>query len=526
MGYRCMFLQDLQPATEVRLILGDQLNPKHSWFKRTDAQVLYVMMETRSETDYVRHHVQKILAFFMAMRAFAKARAAQGHRVHYITLDDAANAQSISANLSQVIEKVGATCWAYQLPDEYRLDQELTTLSSMLALPHDVADTEHFLTSRLGMHEFFKGKSYLMERFYRHMRTQHQILMQGSEPLGERWNFDAENRNRYDQAVPAPRWPDYSQHPDHNIEALLQMLEKMGVETMGRTNSQYIEHALTETEAQEWLQFFVQKALPYFGTYEDAMHQGEPNLFHSRLSFLLNVKLLHPLEVVRAAEQAYHTSSGTINLAQVEGFVRQIIGWREYMRGVYWAKMPDYAQLNYFGHKAALPAWYWTGKTKMNCQADAINNSLDHAWAHHIQRLMVTGSFALLLGVNPDEVDQWYLGVYLDALEWVEITNTRGMSQYADGGIVGTKPYVSAAAYIDKMSNYCKGCHYDKKKRHGEGACPFNSLYWDFYSRHADKLARNPRIGMAYQAMKKMDPQELSLTLKQAAYYKAHADEL
>lgn len=520
-----MLPQDTAPARELRLILGDQLNPRHSWFQQPDPSVLYVVMEVASEASYVKHHVQKVAAFFLAMRAFATKRAREGHRIHYISLTDSANKQSIVANVRQLIAERGCTSWAYQLPDEWRLDVELKELATTLAqqgIGCTVADTEHFLTSRDAVNTFFGKKQYLMERFYRHMRTSLNILMlPDGTPLGERWNFDSDNRNKYDGKVPVPRWP----QPKHDVTDVLQALESMQIQTIGRIGTS-IDHAVTEEEAEEWLHFFIQHALPHFGTYEDAMDSKHPFLFHSRLSFLLNVKLLHPLQVVKAAEAAYHANPDQISLSQVEGFVRQIIGWREYMRGVYWAQMPGYQHKNFFDHKARLPKWYWDGKTKMRCLSHAVNASLDHAWAHHIQRLMITGSFALLLGTDPDEVDQWYLGIYLDAVEWVEITNTRGMSQYADGGLLATKPYVSAAAYVDKMSDYCKGCHYDKKKRHGEGACPFNSLYWDFYHRHRDKLARNPRIGMAYVSLNKMDPEELKKIVAQAAYYKANLDQL
>jgi deoxyribodipyrimidine photolyase-related protein len=267
------------------------------------------------------------------------------------------------------------------------------------------------------------------------------------------------------------------------------------------------------------LAHFCEHALPAFGTYQDAMLKTHWTLFHSRLSFSMNVKMLHPLEVVSAAVNEWKKRPEEISLPQIEGFVRQIVGWREYMRGVYWAHMPDYASKNYFNHTEKLPNWFWTGETKMNCLQKTIQQSLTKAYAHHIQRLMITGNFALLAGVAPDEVDAWYLGIYIDAFEWVEITNTRGMSQFADGGLVGTKPYVSSANYIDKMSDYCSGCFYDKKVKHGPKACPFNSLYWHFYARNKDKLERNPRIGMMYRTWEKMDSTEKDKILNQADTY-------
>jgi deoxyribodipyrimidine photolyase-related protein len=274
------------------------------------------------------------------------------------------------------------------------------------------------------------------------------------------------------------------------------------------------------------LDYFTENCLPLFGTFQDAMAPGEWSLYHSRLSFSMNVKLISPQEVVNKAIEVYTRRPQEIAYHQLEGFVRQIIGWREYMRGIYWLKMPEFADLNYLEHTGKLPNWFWTGKTKMNCLKNTIHQSLEFSYAHHIQRLMITGNFALLAGVHPDEVDAWYLGIYIDAIEWVEITNTRGMSQFADGGIVGTKPYVSSATYIHKMSSYCTGCHYDKSKKTGEKACPFNSLYWNFYARHENKLAKNPRIGMMYNVWKKMEPDAKAALLKQADDYLSNINEL
>ena len=299
------------------------------------------------------------------------------------------------------------------------------------------------------------------------------------------------------------------------------------MKTIGRlADPTQFDWPVTRDESLQLLQHFLEVRFASFGTYQDAMTTNDHWLFHSRLSFAMNTKMIGPLEIVKAAEAYWYEHQDEVDIAQAEGFIRQIIGWREYMRGIYWAKMPDYAAMNYFGHTESLPAWYWTGNTKMTCLSHAINQSLDVAYAHHIQRLMVTGNFALLLGAHPDEVDQWYLGIYMDAIEWVEITNTRGMSQFADGGIVGTKPYVSSANYIYKMSDYCGQCAYDRKKKYGAGACPFNSLYWDFYDRHRDKLGSNPRIGMMYRVWDKNNSEEKARILAQAAIYKAQKDAL
>jgi deoxyribodipyrimidine photolyase-related protein len=310
------------------------------------------------------------------------------------------------------------------------------------------------------------------------------------------------------------------------VEDLVEMLARQGVQTMGEINPAAFEWPVTREEGLAWLAHFVQYRLQDFGKYQDAMAMGEPWLFHSRLSFLLNVKLLHPLEVIRAAEAAWRAEPAKYGLAGVEGFIRQILGWREFVRGVYWARMPEFALENHLGHDRALPSWYWTGKTRMRCLSSAIGQSLRHGYAHHIQRLMVTGNFALLAGVHPDAVDEWYLGIYVDAIEWVEMPNTRGMSQYADGGWVGSKPYVSGGNYLSKMSNYCSSCHYDCKDRTGPRACPFNSLYWEFHHRHRAILEGHPRIGMAYRTWDKMPEATRKAILEKAAQLLAEIETL
>jgi len=315
-----------------------------------------------------------------------------------------------------------------------------------------------------------------MEYFYRQMRVQHQILMDDKKPVGDQWNFDHDNRKAW-KGIPVEPVDIRTRH-DHS--ALWQSIVNAGVASFGHAQENAFAWALNRQEALQQLEGFVENALPHFGDFQDAMHTKAWRLFHSLLSFALNVKMLTPHEVVKRAEDAYR--AGQVPLAAAEGFIRQILGWREYIRGVYWANMPEYAEKNFFQHQRDLPQWFWTGKTKMNCLSHAITQSLEQAHAHHIQRLMVIGNFSLLVGLNPTAVHRWYLGVYIDAFEWVELPNTLGMSQFADGGLLATKPYVSSAAYIDKMSDYCKGCHYDKKSRIGENACPFNALYWDFLS--------------------------------------------
>jgi deoxyribodipyrimidine photolyase-related protein len=352
------------------------------------------------------------------------------------------------------------------------------------------------------------------------MRKKYAVLMDGKDPIGGQWNFDEDNRKALkDRSL----LKNPLVHPKQ-VAHITQLLAASGVNCIGNIDPDQFNWPTSREESLEVLQYFCEELLVHFGAYQDALTTWDPYLFHSRLSFSLNSKMLSPLEVIQTVERYWHAHQEEIGLAQVEGFIRQILGWREYMRGIYWAKMPEFAQLNYFGHERKLPSWFWTGKTKMNCLHQSITQSLDLAYAHHIQRLMVTGNFTLLAGIHPDQVDQWYLGIYIDAIEWVEITNTRGMSQFADGGIVGTKPYVSSANYIKKQGNYCGSCAYQAEKKTGEGACPFNSLYWHFHARNRELLEKNPRIGMVYRTWDKMsNRQEL---LDQAEDYLAHLEEL
>jgi deoxyribodipyrimidine photolyase-related protein len=339
--------------------------------------------------------------------------------------------------------------------------------------------------------------------------------MDGPEPLTGKWNYDADNRKK----LPNNHRPIEPLTFEKDVTEIYELIQNQEIKTIGNVNPKAFIWATTRAESLQLLDFFVENCLENFGNFEDAMHPSYWSIYHSRLSFSMNSKLLSPLEVINRAVKFWEDNQGRISIAQVEGFVRQIIGWREYMRGIYWCKMPEYESLNYFNHDRKLPDWFWSGETKMNCLKHSIGQSLDYAYAHHIQRLMVIGNFTLLAGVHPDEVDEWYLGIYIDAIQWVEITNTRGMSQYADGGIVGSKPYVSSANYIDKMGNYCGTCFYDKSKKVGHKACPFNSLYWNFYDRYADKLSKNPRIGMAYVTWNKMQADQKAAILNQAEIY-------
>ena len=500
----------------LRLILGDQLDELHSWFQTPDANVTYVMMEIRQETDYVKHHIQKVAAFFAAMRAFSTRLEKLGHNVIYLRLYDRQNLQTIPDNLRHLLKTQKFSRVEYLLPDEYRLDRQLQNLSEKLQVVVEAADTEHFLTERRELQDFFAGKKrYLMESFYRSMRKRYNILIDRDKPVGGQWNYDQKNRRSYDGQMAIPKALLFK----NDVSDICRTIQKMQIKTFGEIKPARLIWPITRAQSLKLLSAFVKSGLEAFGTYQDAMTAENWYLFHSRLSFALNTKMLRPLEVIQAVLRAWEQKKSPIQIQQVEGFVRQILGWREYMRGIYWAMMPDLESMNYFGQDTALPDFYWTGDTQMNCMRLVIEQSLQHAYAHHIQRLMVTGNFALLAGIDPAQVDDWYLGIYIDAIQWVELPNTRAMSQFADGGQVATKPYVSSAKYIRSMSDYCETCDYDWKKRHGDIACPFNSLYWNFFERHRLLLGKNARMAMMYRVWDRMDKDEKKRILNQANTY-------
>ena len=520
--------------TTIRLILGDQLNPQHSWYRQVDDDTVHVLMEIRQETDYVRHHAQKVLGIFAAMRDFARQLREAGHRVRHIAIDDPSNRQSLTANLDALVRHYDARAVSYQAPDEHRLDAQLAAWAERATgqrtqgLTVTMVDTEHFLTQRDEAAQLFgDSRHWLMERFYRHMRQRHAVLMQRDapkQPEGGQWNFDHDNRKAWPGSPTAPA--DWRRAHDHR--ELWATIQASGAQTFGDPQADDFRWPLNRDEALADLHAFVAHALPHFGDFQDAM-SGERTgrqwrLFHSLLSFALNVKMLHPREVIDASEAAWR--AGHVPLAAAEGFIRQILGWREYVRGVYWAHMPGYTDRNALGHDLPLPDWFWTGNVKMACMRQAVGQSLQQAYAHHIQRLMVIGNFALLAGLAPQAVHQWYLGVYIDAFEWVEAPNTLGMSQFADGGVIATKPYVSSAAYIDRMGDHCKSCPYNRKDRLGPQACPFNALYWDFHLRHETRLRPNPRIGMVYKQIDKMDANTRQAIAQQADTWRRQLDSL
>ena len=506
----------------LRLILGDQLNPMHSWFRETRDDVVYVLIELRQETDYVLHHAQKIIAIFAAMRDFAGQLQKAGHRVHYLQIDNQHTQPTLPANLDALKAHYRAALVEYQAPDEWRLDAQLADYARRAAIPCRMADSEHFYTARNEVATLLaRHRSWVMDHFYRLMRVKHHVLMDPSnKPVGGHWNYDHDNRKPWLGSPPEPA--DTRVRHDHS--ALWQSILSTGIKSFGQPNATQLAWPLNRDEALQQLDQFIKAALPHFGDFQDAMSAHAWRLFHSLLSFALNTKMLDPREVVAKAAGAY--AAGHVPLAAAEGFIRQILGWREYVRGVYWAHMPGYTDHNVFAHKQPLPDWFWTGHTKMRCLAHAIGQSLEQAHAHHIQRLMIIGNFALLAGLDPALVHRWYLGIYIDAFEWVELPNTLGMSQFADGGLMATKPYVSSAAYINRMSDYCKQCHYDRKLREGERACPYNALYWDFFARNAEKLADNTRLGMVYLQLRKMSGASIKALQAQAEGVRQRLDTL
>ena len=505
----------------LRLILGDQLNSKHSWYKETNDDVVYAMFEMRQETDYVTHHIQKIIGFFASMRDFSETLTSNNHKVVYFKLDDSRNTQNLTKNLQLLIAEHNIKKFEYQLPDEYRLDEQLKTFCDNLNIETETYSTEHFYTERTDLKTFFKGKKqFLMESFYRDKRKKHNLLVVGDQPEGGKWNYDKSNRNKWNEKDTIPPYKYFL----NNVDAIVNMLDKQDIATIGTFETKTFPYPINRAQALDQLKYFCEELLVHFGDYQDAMHTEQAYLFHSRLSFAMNCKIISPKEIVTTVINYWRKHGEHIDISQVEGFVRQIIGWREYMRGMYWSQMPNFKTENYLENTNKLPDFYWTGKTKMNCLSKSINNSLDNSYAHHIQRLMVTGNYALLTQIHPDEIDAWYLGIYVDAVEWVQLPNTRGMSQFADGGKIATKPYVSSGSYINKMSNYCGDCTYNVKEKTTDNACPFNSLYWNFLDDKREFLEDNFRMKMMYSLLNKMKPEKVSALKEKAQHIIANPD--
>ncbi len=501
----------------MRLVLGDQLSPSLSSLSDIAAGDVVLLAEVMGECTYVRHHAKKIVLVLSAMRHFAEVLRAKGVRVDYIELDDPANTQSLRGEVIRATRRHQADSVIVTEPGEWRLMQDMEGWRSALGCAVEIRDDDRFLCSHREFRAWAAGKKSLrLEFFYRDMRKRYDILMESGGPVGGQWNFDPENRKKLPSHVAVPAKPSFS--PDRITREVMALVAEKFADHFGSVEG--FDLPVTLTDAEIALDEFIMKRLPGFGDWQDAMKTDAPFLFHSLVSTSVNIGLLSPLEIIRRAENAYVLRAAPINA--VEGFVRQVLGWREYIRGIYWMNMPKYATLNALDAKRSLPRFYWSGETNMHCLAQAVGQTRDHAYAHHIQRLMVTGNFALLAGLHPDEVDEWYLTVYADAYEWVEMPNTRGMALFADGGVVGSKPYAASGAYINRMSDYCRSCHYDVTDAIGPRACPFNFLYWDFMARHAERFAGNPRMAMPLRNLERMPGSRLdSIRAKAMEFFSA-----
>ena len=490
----------------LRLVLGDQLSPGLSSLRDAQAGDVILIAEVAEEATYVRHHKKKIAFLFAAMRHFAQELRAAGHEVRYVRLDDAGNAGSLRGEVSRALEEIpGLAGVVVTKPGEWRLLADMETWRDLFEVPVALRDDTRFIVPLTEFFGWAKGRKQLrMEFFYREVRRKTGLLMDGEAPAGGQWNFDHDNRKRLPKSLTPP--PRFLPEPDALTQEVIALVGKRFPDHFGDLEPWVF--ATTREGAEAARDHFISEILPGFGDWQDAMAKGEPWMWHSLLSIYINCGLLDPLDVCRRAEAEWRAGRAPLNA--VEGFIRQIIGWREYVRGIYWLKMPAYAEANMLAAHRPVPGFYWTGETDMRCMAEAIGQTKRHAYAHHIQRLMVTGNFALIAGLDPAMVNEWYLLVYADAYEWVELPNTHGMALHADGGLMASKPYAASGNYINKMSDYCGACAFDVNARTGPAACPFNYLYWDFIARNRNKLAGNPRMALIYKALDRLGPEALS----------------
>lgn len=484
----------------LRFVLGDQLTREISSLADLDpARDIVLMVEVEAEARYVPHHKQKIAFLLAAMRHFAESLRAEGTRVDYVRLDDAGNTQSFTGELARAVERHAPASVIVTEPGEWRVREMMADWAETLPVPVHIREDDRFFCSHAEFAALGRARETgRMEFFYREMRRRTGLLMRGDAPEGGQWNFDPENRRALPRGLRVP--PRRRFVPDALTREVISLVAARFGGHFG--DLEPFGWAVTRADALRALDHFIEDTLPGFGDYQDAMKAGEDFLFHSLISPYLNCGLLTAREVCARAEAAFRSGAAPINA--VEGFIRQILGWREFVRGLYWAEMPAYADGNHLGATRDLPAMYWTGETPMRCMAECIGATRRHAYAHHIQRLMVTGNFALLAGVAPAQIEAWYLAVYADAFEWVELPNVHGMVMHADGGRLGSKPYAASGAYIDRMSDYCKGCAFDPKVKRGPGACPFNYLYWNFLIENEKPLSSNPRLAMPYRTLARM----------------------
>jgi deoxyribodipyrimidine photolyase-related protein len=497
------------------LVLGDQLTPTLSSLAAGDpAQDRVLMAELHDEASYVRHHKKKIAFLFSAMRHFAEELRALGWTVDYGKLDDAESQGSFTAQVEHSIRQLQPESIIVTDAGEWRVAEMFKGWQAQFGVPVDILPDTRFIASIPEFSAWAAGRKQLrMEYFYRDVRRKTGLLMKGDQPVGGKWNYDAENRKAAgaDLFMPAPK----ATAPDAITQDVLTLVAARFGNHFGDLAPFW--YAVTRVDAEAAFTAFVKNALPHFGDYQDAMLTGEPFLYHSVIAQYLNCGLLDPLAICQEVEAAYR--AGHVPLNAAEGYIRQVIGWREYVRGIYWLKMPGYEQSNFFGHTRPLPDFYWTADTKMTCIKAAVTQTKEQAYAHHIQRLMVTGNFAMLAGIDPRVLHIWYLSVYADAYEWVELPNTVGMSQFADGGLLASKPYAASGAYINRMSNYCGTCAYDVKQRTGPKACPFNALYWDFISRHRSKIGGNPRMAQMVRTYDRFAADERARISQSAATF-------
>jgi deoxyribodipyrimidine photolyase-related protein len=501
------------------LVLGDQLDLDAAAFDGFDpAQDAVWMAEVADESTHVWSSKQRIALFLAAMRHFAQALRQAGRplhyqRLHHQRLGDTPEHTHLASALQASIQALQPQRLVMTAPGDWRVWQALKAVAEAQGLPLEVRDDRHFYTTVREFRAHAQGrKSLRLEYFYRELRRRHSVLMADGQPVGGQWNFDADNRQAFGPSGPGALPPRSRFEPDALTREVIQLVNTRFEQHPGTLDS--FAWAVTREQALAALHSFITERLPHFGRHQDALWPGEPWLFHAHLSAALNLKLLSPREVVNAAEAAYH--AGHAPLPSVEGFIRQILGWREYVRGIYWTQMPGYLGLNALDAQQDLPAWYWSGATDMACLRDALQQTLQHGYAHHIQRLMVTGLYPLLLGVQPQQVHAWYLAAYVDAVEWVELPNTLGMSQYADGGLMASKPYIASGKYIERMSPYCRGCRYDPAQREGDTACPYTTLYWDFLMRHETRLAQNPRTVMQVKNLSRLTEAQRAAVLQRA----------
>ena len=498
----------------LRLILGDQISPSIATLQGLNpAQDTVMLCEVMEEATYVQHHPKKIAFLFSAMRHFAGELEAQGARVRYVKLDDPDNGGSFTAELKRAVAEIKPDRVVVTEPGEYRVLVMMRSWQDLFGIPVTILSDTRFLANHDAFAAWARGKKQLrMEFFYREMRRKYKILMEADgKPTGGAWNYDRENRKSPKQGLKSP--PRLSHKKSEITTEVIALVKERFSHHFGTLEP--FHYAITRAQALKELDHFVTHVLPSFGEFQDAMVAGEPYLYHSLLSSYLNAGLLLPLEICLKAEVAYRQGHAPLNA--VEGFIRQILGWREYVRGIYWHFMPDYGARNTLKANLPLPHFYWTAETKMFCMSEAIRHTRDHAYSHHIQRLVITGNFALLAGLDVKAVQDWYLTVYSDAYEWVEMPNTLGMALFGDSGLIASKPYAASGKYIDRMSNYCRSCAYDPKEMTGERACPFNALYWDFMARNENTLRNNQRLPYVFSTWAKFGSDKQRVVRAQAS---------